>query len=101
MFEGIGLSSWIAAACLAATGAALIALVGKARLRNRLLCLWLVAPVLIATAASSFDTERAAFELLLMFLLFVGLPWTLVALPAFLLVRLSRHLRSRGLRSER
>ncbi len=92
MFEQISDLEWLAGAVVAAIGAALIAQLR--RRRALLLVLWLLAPALLLTATSSFDTAGNLFGLLLIYLLIPTLPWAVVAILSFGAIRLIALLRS-------
>jgi hypothetical protein len=87
MFEGISAMEWWSGAAVAAMGAGLIALTSARRRRYRLFALWLAAPLLLLMASSSLDSIEHALGLALLYLLIPTLPWSLVAVTTFAIVR--------------
>lgn len=88
MFEGVGASEWLSMMAVAAVFAGLIGLVPRAAPRWALLVAWLLAPGLLGAAASSVSNVGEFFGIALLIEFFVGIPWTLASLVAFVLVRL-------------
>ncbi len=90
MLEGISCEEWMRGAIVAALGAGLCALVENKGNRCLAFDLWLLGPLALCMATSSFSSMKDATGLLVLFILVPTLPWALISFLSFAAVRLLR-----------